>query len=653
MRVFGPETSQAFLRAALDTALDGIVGMDHEGNIIEFSSAAEAIFGYSRQEVLGKPLAELIIPPLLRQRHRDALSRHLETGAVSILGKRLEITAIRSDGEEFPVELTVTRLELDGFPQFTAFIRDITERKRWETALSASQARYQDLFDNAPDLFVVVDAISAKIIECNQTVARALGYTKEDLLGRDILDLYHPDSLDGARRAFRSFVETGEVRAAELQLRRKDGSRIDVTLNVSAVRDEHGVVVSSRLVWRDVSEQKKAEEERRRLEEKMEQAQKLEGLGLLAGGIAHDFNNLLTGILGHAGLALAELSPVTPARENIHRIEAAARRASELCDQMLAYSGRGGFVIEPIDLNQVVKEMVPLLTASISKKARIRYELCEDLPAVKGDITQIRQLVMNLVTNASDAIADETGVITVASGTIQCDRRYLDAVSLREPLAEGNYVFLEVADTGCGMDEETRRKIFDPFFTTKFTGRGLGLAAVLGILSGHHGAVDVQSEPGRGTRFKLLLPVLADSEQMPRKASVEREETKPLAGKILLVDDEETVRSAATGLLEAAGFAVRTATSGPQAIEYFRGHSEEIACVILDLTMPQLDGLETLEELCRIRSDVRVILSSGYNEQEIGSRVTEGGPVGFLKKPYDSEQLIGKLSELLGDDPPA
>ncbi len=255
-----PETSQAFLRAALRAALDAIVGMDHEGNVIEFSSAAEEIFGYSRQEALGKPLAELIIPPSARERHRSALSRYLETGARTILGERVEMTAIRSDGAEFPVELTVTRLELDGPARFMAVIRDITERRQREEALAASQARYQDLFDNAPDMFVSVDALSAKIIECNHTAARALGYTKEELLGRDLFNVYHPDSLDGARRAFRAFVETGEVRDAQLQLQRKDGSKIDVTLNVSAVRDESGRLVRSRSVWRDVSEQRRAEE---------------------------------------------------------------------------------------------------------------------------------------------------------------------------------------------------------------------------------------------------------------------------------------------------------------------------------------------------------------------------------------------------------
>ncbi len=516
--------SRAFLRAALDAALDAIVGMDHEGRIIEFSRAAEEIFGHPREKVLGESLAELIIPPSLRERHRGALLHYLETRAPSILGKRLELTAMRSDGAEFPVELTVTRLERDDPPRFVAFIRDLSERRR-------------------------------------------------------------------------------------------------------------------------------AEEEQRRLEEKMRQAQKLESLGLLSGGIAHDFNNLLTGILGHASLALMELPPAAPVRENLHRIEAASRRAADLCDQMLAYSGRGGFVIEPISLNDVVKEMVPLLTASISKKARFQTDLAEGLALIRGDVTQIRQVVMNLITNASDAIGDQLGSIHVATGAERCNRRYLDEISLQDELPEGDYVCVEVTDTGCGMDEATRSRIFDPFFTTKFTGRGLGLAAVLGILRGHDGAVEVHSEPGRGTRIKVLLPVYDGVVEAPQK---QPDRPKRASGqeRILLVDDEATVRVVATNMLEEAGFTVRTATTGDEAIELFRGQPDEIACVVLDLTMPERDGLETLEALRRIRSDVRVILSSGYSEREAASRLLGQGPAGFLKKPYGSSELVDLLRTVLGEPGP-
>ncbi len=644
------DASEAFVGAALDAALDAIVGMDHEGKVIEFSRAAEEMFGYARHEVLGKTLAEIIIPPSLRKRHRHALARYLKTSEFSILGQRQQLTAIRAGGAEFPVELTVARLELDGPPRFVGFIRDITERRQWEEALAASQAKYQDLYDHAPDLFVSVDATNAKVIDCNQTTARVLGYTKEELLGREIFDLYHPSSLEDAKRVFRVFVEMGELRDVELQLQRKDGTKIDVNLNASAVRDEQGKILYSRSVWRDVSERKRAERERRSLEAQIQSVQKLESLGVLAGGIAHDFNNLLMGVLGNASLALRELSPAAPARKTIQQVKIAAKRAAELCDQMLAYSGRGRFVVEPINLSQIVEEVVELLIASVSKKIVLQYDLADDLPAVQGDATQIRQIIMNLITNASEASGSGSGAIQVATGTTHCDRSYLDAVSLHESLAEGDYVYLEVSDTGCGMDAETRRKLFDPFFTTKFSGRGLGLAAVLGILRGHKGAADVQSEPGRGTRFRILLPALAGLEPISREESVQPG-YQPRGARVLVVDDQEMVRNVATAMLEAEGFAVVTATEGREAIEILSSGSEEIECVILDLTMPQMDGRETFEELRRIQKDVRVILSSGYDEQDITARFPGDRPEGFLKKPYDSEQLVAKLREVLR--PPA
>jgi PAS domain S-box-containing protein len=633
------------LRSFLDASLDAIVGMDHAGNVMEFNRAAEGIFGYQRAEVAGKPLADLIIPPFLRERHRDAFARYLETGSHSILGRRLELTAMRSDGAHFPVELTITRLELGEPPRFMAFIRDLTERKQWEEALARSQTKYQDLYDHAPDMYVSLDAVTAKIVECNETTARVLGYTKGELVGRDVFDVYHPDCIEDAKRSFETFVRTGEVRDAELQLLRRDGTTIDVTLNASSIRDETGSVVRSRSVWRDVSDRRRAEQERRRFDEKLQRTQKLESLGVLAGGVAHDFNNLLTGVLGNASLALAELSPFSPARERIEAITAAAKRAAELCDHMLAYSGKGTFVIEPVSLNEVVEETTQLLKTTISRKAVVERDLDENLPRIPGDITQLRQVIINLITNASEAIGDEDGVIRITTSLRRCDRRYLDSISIHEELAEGDYACIEVSDTGCGIDQATRERLFEPFFTTKFAGRGLGLASVLGILRAHRGAVALQSEPGQGTRFRVLLPAMTGLAMAPTEEVAAP--GAPAGGRILVVDDEEAVLKVAKLMLEAGGFTVLTASNGRDAIEAFRRAAEDIVCVILDLTMPELDGQETLERLRRVRRDVRVILSSGFTEEAIAPRFAGDGPAGFLKKPYDSAQLMDKVAEVL------
>ncbi len=397
---------------------------------------------------------------------------------------------------------------------------------------------------------------------------------------------------------------------------------------------------------REIAHRQKVEEQRRRLETQIQHAQKLESLGVLAGGIAHDFNNILMGVLGNADLGLLELSPVSPVRENLEEIRRAATRAADLCRQMLAYSGKGRFVVEPIDLSDVVREMAHMLGVSISKNVGLRYDFAENLPAVEADVTQIRQVVMNLITNASEAIGEASGMISVTTGASECDRARLGETYLAEDLAEGVYVTLEVSDTGCGMDAETKAKIFDPFFSTKFAGRGLGLAALLGIVRGHRGAVTVDSEVGRGTTFTVLLPACGLPAVGHRPGEAEGVSWRG-SGTILLTDDEETVRTVGKRMLEAIGFEVLTANDGREAVEMYRKHTGRIDCVILDLTMPHMDGEAALHELRRIDPGARVLLSSGYDEQEVTARFCEAGMAGFIQKPYQLETLAAQLRQVL------
>jgi len=349
-------------------------------------------------------------------------------------------------------------------------------------------------------------------------------------------------------------------------------------------------------------------------------------------------NTRLTAIVGNTDLALMRLNPESPVRDNLARIERAANRASDLAKQMLAYSGKGKFVIEPIDLNRLVEEMTHMLQVSISKKAVLRFNFADSLPTVDADATQLRQIIMNLVINASEAIADKSGVIAISTGCMQCDRKYLSNAWLNESIPEGLYVWLEVADTGCGMDRETVSKIFDPFFTTKFTGRGLGMAAVLGIVRGHKGAIRVYSEPGRGTTFKVLLPA-GDKPKDLFNGDQQKQAVWKGCGTVLLVDDEETVIGIGAEMLKELGFDVLTAMDGREALEVFAQHQEKICCIILDLTMPHLDGEQTFRELRQLKPDVKVIMSSGYNEQEINQRFAGKGLAGFIQKPYRLSML--------------
>jgi len=429
----------------------------------------------------------------------------------------------------------------------------------------------------------------------------------------------------------------------EFRIVRKDGEiRWIHHICRSVIRADSNL--GRRVSNRDITELKHADAERQKVEQQLMHTQKLESLGVLAGGIAHDFNNILTAIIGNAELARMRINPGLPAVENLLNIEQAASRAADLAKQMLAYSGKGKFLIETLDMNCLIEEMLHMLEVSISKKAVLRLNLAPHLPPVDADATQMRQIIMNLVINASEAIGDSDGIIAITTGSRECDRNYLKDFWLNENISEGLYLYLEIADTGCGMDSETITKIFDPFFTTKFTGRGLGMAAVLGIIRGHKGAITVSSEPGKGSTFKILLPVASRP-----TGNFTREEHKDDwqgSGTVLLVDDEETVLGVGAEMLKMLGFTVITAGNGVEAVEIFKAGAD-IAFVILDLTMPQMDGEQCFLALQQLRPDVKVIISSGYGEEEIVRRFLGKGLAGFIQKPYKLSELKEAISGIM------
>ncbi|MCP3959472.1 MAG: response regulator [bacterium] len=400
----------------------------------------------------------------------------------------------------------------------------------------------------------------------------------------------------------------------------------------------------------EARQRQRAQEERRRLETKIQHAQKLESLGVLAGGIAHDFNNLLVGILGNADLALAKEPSFSPRRKYLESIVAASQRAADLSNQMLAFSGKGKFVTQVLDLGELVPEVIHLLGVSLPKQARIRDELPPFPLGIEADPTQIRQLLMNLISNAADAVAEEDGVITLSGGRIECDEEYLSGSYLMEDLAVGTYVYIDVTDDGPGMSRETVEKIFDPFFTTKFAGRGLGLAAVLGIVRGHRGCVKVSSEPGRGTTFRVLLPATEQPAAVAADAGLEVGIELAGTETVLVIDDEEPVRTVAQRILEDAGFTVITAEDGDQGVEIFEREADRVALVLLDMTMPRLSGDKTLRELRGVRQDVTVVLSSGYSEQVVKEQFEGQRPAGFLQKPYGPADLLQKVKGVLGQE---
>jgi signal transduction histidine kinase/ActR/RegA family two-component response regulator len=419
--------------------------------------------------------------------------------------------------------------------------------------------------------------------------------------------------------------------------------------DLEAARDEvdrkaRELDASNRRLTQEMAERELAEEARRAIEAKVLEVQKLESLGVLAGGIAHDFNNLLVAILGNASLALLDLPDDSPARQSVEEIEIASRRAGELARQMLAYSGRSRFEIEPIELSDLVRELMTLLHVSIGKSVVLKLDLPEEPIIVDADAAQLRQVVMNLVINAADAIGDGSGTVTIRAGHLSADAAYLADAHPDIKLDAGHYAALEVSDTGVGMDAQTQARIFDPFFTTKFTGRGLGLAAVLSIVRGHRGALRVYSEPSRGSTFRIVLPLSASAPTPIADPDSRWSGT----GRVLAVDDDALVRTVARRLLEAFGLTVVEAAGGRDAIERFAGDPDGIDAILLDLTMPDVGGVDVFRAVRAIRPDIPVVLMSGYHEDEARATFDGQGLTGFVQKPFTRADLAKRMRVALG-----
>ncbi len=453
--------------------------------------------------------------------------------------------------------------------------------------------------------------------------------------------IVHPDDVPRVAAEVEERVQAGlEWFEQEYRILHADGRTRTVGDFTKVVRNADGGAAYFHGYLVDITERRMREAENARNEEQVRHAQKLESLGVLAGGIAHDFNNLLVGVLGNASLAMEELPELSPVRPLLEDLQVAARRAAELTRQLLAYSGRGKFVVEAIDLSALVREMERLLSAAISKKAHVTTELRTDLPPLRADATQLRQVVMNLITNASDALGDASGTITIRTRRMNASRAWLGGAQVGTNATEGDYIVLEVADNGKGMSADAMQNLFDPFYSTKGVGRGLGLAAVLGIVRGHHGAVRITSVPDTGTTVTVLLPVSASESAMvvaPVTAAPER-------GTVLVVDDDAAALRVATRILAREGYSVLTANHGRAALEMYAERGPAIDLILLDLTMPELSGWETLRELRQLNPDVVVLLMSGY-AQEAGAN--SAGAAAFLAKPYGAAQLRDIVGDLV------
>ena len=513
--------------------------------------------------------------------------------------------------------------------------------------LSESRRHLSSLLQALPGMaYRCIYKDTLTVVYLSEGVFSLAGYRPEEFTSGQVhfRDLIHPADLSRVRTATRTSLETRQDVEVEYRIRPRSGPERWILSRGRGVYNDDGGLRFFEGLAIDITARKQAESDKLSMERKLLESQKLESLGLLAGGIAHDFNNLLTGIMGHANLARFHPDIDPEIIDHLRKIEGGAARAAELCQQMLAYSGRGNFLIEAVDLNRLVRETLPLLQGSLSSRARLELVLGSQPMVVMADATQLRQIAMNLILNAADALGATGGDIVVTSGRRLFNREFLATAHAADTLTPGEYVFLEVRDTGCGMSPDTMSKIFDPFFTTKFTGRGLGLAAVLGIVRGHSGALRVQSEIDHGSTFTLILP--PSRERPSRNGDMTTSTPWQRPGKVLVIDDEECVRNVAAALLHTFGLTVITASSGIEGIDRFRGDPADFDLVLLDMTMPGLNGEETLAGLRSISPTVRVLLVSGYSETDRITELATSGPLLFLQKPFTRGSLEQKLQEI-------
>ena len=508
------------------------------------------------------------------------------------------------------------------------------ERER-QRALEA-ELRYRALFEAVSEGFSHVDA-QENFILANPAAERIFGVPTGGLVGRSLKAFLAPEDVAQIERETAKRTQ-GQSSFYPLDIVRPDGVRRSLTVNVSPVWAPDGSYGGASAFFQDVTEKNMTEETLR-------QAQKLESMGVLAGGIAHDFNNLLSAIMGNLNLLQLELPSGSQSMRLLTTMEAAANRAASLTKQMLAYSGRGRFQIRELSLNESVTELTELLQVGVTKGVALAFDLAPDLPAISADPSQMQQLLMNLVTNASEALEGRPGCIQVSTRVVELDALAAARASVHAPVKKGPHVVLEVKDDGTGIGPEVLPHIFDPFFTTKESGRGLGLSAMLGILRGHGAGIEIKSRPGLGSTFSLFFPVAAPL--APVHALRQPATIRPFNGKVLAVDDEPAVLETVTIMLERMGFQVLAARDGVEALEAFRANTD-IGLVLLDLTMPRMDGQEAFLAIRDLKAHLPVILSSGYDGQQTMHHLQGPGAPTFLQKPYTLKVLRKTIETALG-----
>jgi two-component system cell cycle sensor histidine kinase/response regulator CckA len=611
--------------------------LDERGLTTYVNPRAGEILGYPLADIVGRPFVEFLFPAG-RDRYAGRFDRLQATRS-----DRMEVPLRHRTGREVWCLASARSIETrDGrFAGVLVALSDLSERRESELLLRESQ-RIARLGSYAFDF-------DADRWTSSETLDEIFGIDAAyDRTAAGWLALVHADDRETMAGYLRSPVSAGDRFDRQYRIVRHSDGRERWVHGHGELQFDAVTTRATRLFGtiQDITDRRRQEEEHAQLEARMLLGQKLESLGVLAGGVAHEFNNLLTSILGNADLALHDLPANSPVRGNILAIETASQRAAEISHQMLAYSGRGRFVVEPADISQLVHDMSRMLEVSLPKGASLRFELTAGLPAVQADVAQVRQMVLNLVLNAAEALDPrKSGAVVVRTGVQACDDSAPLVDYFDQPLPAGRYVFVEVADTGAGMAPETMVRIFEPFFSTKFTGRGLGLPAALGVARGHSGYFQVRSVVGEGSAFRVLLPPA--TAEPSRRAAAAAPALEPALPLLLVVDDEDAVRTLTLKLIERCGYRAAGASDGLEALQILRARHAEFACVLLDLTMPRLGGEDTLEEIREFAPHLPVLISSGYEGSEVSRRLEALHVSGFIQKPYQLAELKARIGAVL------
>jgi len=634
--------SRERFRTIIENAYDMVAEYDMSGNLIYANDRTREVLGYTAEDVRGKPI-DAYVHPEDRARTKRVLE-NIRNGSVerSVVTYRVGTR----DGAWCWLEANVcTVAHPEGERRMVVIARDVTRRIDAEHRMRESEERYRQLVESSPVGIVVIQGQA--IVFSNRAGAEVFGAAAvDDLIGTNVFDLVDAADADAlARQMAQTRKRMPAVDTMEARVHGLDGRVRDVVGTGRAISYRGAPALQG--IVRDVTEKRGAAQEQEELELQLQEARKLESLGVLAGGIAHDFNNLLAVILGNVRFARQLVEQGSELDEALRDTTDAGESAARLTRQLLAYAGRRSPDVRPVDLSALVEETSALLGSAVSKRVKLAFELAPNLPTVRADAVQIEQVVMNLVINAAEAIGDRAGTITVATGQIEVSRSEIRNWVGGENLDAGAYAYLEARDSGKGMDAATRERIFDPFFTTKAQGHGLGLSAALGLVRGHDGAISVETAPARGTRLRVHLPISSE-------ARARRAEPDALASEwnvaVLVAGDERDSGGSAARLLRERGAEAVEVSGGAEAIDRVRMDDGEIAAALIDLDPEAPSGVDLALELRVLRPDLPLLLVSGSDHAALARRLANDAPTQFLVKPYRDETLVEHLRALLGKD---